>query len=185
MSERSRESRGQRIKLTQHLPRSNHTIEIVENCPRGGSNRVSALMQDNLRVEHRSNGRLVRRRSADTSNAKVPEVYAELSSLDTRAILPINVVRYHPSWSESKRVALIKSSTEGLLQGERLVGCQGVIRPYTLPFCLFGGPTEGSGELLDTFGIEVIEAYSRSRLLSVILPHYGALIGWKLERGLD
>lgn len=110
MREWSRESRGQRIKLTQHLPRSNHTIEIVENCPRGGSNRVSALMQDNLRVEHRSNGRLVRRRSADTSNAKVPEVYAELSSLDTRAILPINVVRYHPSWSESNASHLSRAA---------------------------------------------------------------------------
>jgi hypothetical protein len=43
-------------KLTEHLPRSNRTVEIVKDCSRRWSECASAPLQDGRRVEHRSDG---------------------------------------------------------------------------------------------------------------------------------
>ena len=79
--------------LTKHLPWLNHTVEVMENRSRGWSQCPSALLPDSFGVEHRSNGRLMRRCRTDTSNAEVLEVYAELPSLYTGAFYPINDVK--------------------------------------------------------------------------------------------
>ena len=83
-------------RLTEHFPRSNRAVEILKNCSRGWTECASALLQDNLGVKHRPKGLLVRRRGANTGNAKVPKVHAELASLDIRTMLPMNAVRHDP-----------------------------------------------------------------------------------------
>jgi len=83
-------------KLTKHLPRSYDTVEVVEDCPRGRSQRILEFPPDGLGVDHRSNGLLVRGRSANTSNAKILEVYTELPPLDIGIKLPVNIGRQVP-----------------------------------------------------------------------------------------
>lgn len=79
--------------LTEHFPGSNYTVKVVKNCPLGWSECTPALLPDNLRVEHRPDGCLVRHCGAKTSNAKVSEVHTQLPSLDIGFTFPINAVR--------------------------------------------------------------------------------------------
>lgn len=61
----------------------------MKDGPGGRSYGTSALLQDDLGVEHGSKSFLVGRRSSYTGNAKVLEVHAELPSLDTGFIFPV------------------------------------------------------------------------------------------------
>ena len=87
------ESRGGRDKLTKHLPRFYRPTEVMENGSRRRPEFVSEFLPDDLRIEYRSDGCLMRGCCAKTGNTKVAEVYAELPSPNARTILPINMVR--------------------------------------------------------------------------------------------
>ena len=82
---------GERRELTKHLPGFHHTVEVMKNCSRGWPERISAFPPNDLGVEHRSDRFLIRCCCTNTSNVKVLEVYAKLSPLDIRTMLPMNV----------------------------------------------------------------------------------------------
>ena len=71
---------------------------------------------------------------------------------------------------KGKVSAPVKSRTEGILQGERLIGCQGSVRTNRPQLSLRRRPTERPREVPDAFRIEVIEVHLRGGLGFVSLP---------------
>ena len=80
-------------RLTEHLPWPDHTVKVVQDRSGGWPNCTSALPPDVLGIEHRPDGRLMRRCGTNSGNAKIVEVHAEFSSLDTGVVMPMDVVR--------------------------------------------------------------------------------------------
>jgi hypothetical protein len=93
---------------------------------------------------------------AKTGDAKVREVYTELSSLDIKAtspIIPIIVLRHNPLPNESDEAHLSRAARRVLFSKEDYSGPK-VLSNRTL-FCL--GRREGLGDFLDTVRVELVE----------------------------
>ena len=80
--------------LTKHLPGLHNAVEVMEDSSSGRPQRVSEFVPDGLGVDHRPDGCLARSCGTNTDDAKILEIHAELSPLDIRVILPVDVVRW-------------------------------------------------------------------------------------------
>jgi len=153
----------------------------MEDCSRRWLTKgTSACLPDDLRVERRPNGFLMERCRADAENAKTPEVYTKLPPLDMGISFPMNAVVNDEMYRGESSVPA-KSRTEGILQRERFVGCQGSVRTSSPQPGLCGRPTESPREFPDAFRIEVIEVHLRSGLRLAFLPLHR--VGSRHERG--
>ena len=85
----SQKRRSTKWRLTKHLARPYDTIEIGEDITESGMPHALDVVQQAHRVEHRSEGGLVRRGRAQSHNAEVLKTDAKLAHLDAGLAAPI------------------------------------------------------------------------------------------------